>query len=394
MGEGTVVGPGGNDENVAVKFDAVQAPIKIGLKQLRKNDPNTKPPDGVLLGTYIGRGAVNGCDCNYTLRLNDKNLFWIDYKLQPPVKTAPPDEQFHADGRFDIEGDKLKATFGGLPGQRRQGQVWEFDVVVSGPVKNLMREGVTLKHQGDETQSAHGQKPKDKKPKMKLGPYISPDFERTPEGKGIVDTCRYTITLIEDDQLWLDFESTSIIDCSKWHVEGPYEETSDTKIQYTVARRPWGGGPAIKTVLSLDMDIKAGTITFDDQKCVFHKGITSVEMKNVSQAKPEPKVPPKAETKAATTPATTTAPAPAPKAETKPATTPAATTAPAPAGEALTVEELKDEKVCKAKGVDPTIKEKYLSDADFQSLFNMAKADFAALPKWKQETAKKKHGLF
>merc|ERR1712232_247264 len=85
-------------------------------------------------------------------------------------------------------------AFGGLPGQARQGWVWDFDVVVSGPFKNLMREGVTLKPQGDlEASSTHGQKPKEKTHKMKLGPYISPEFERTPEGKGIVDTCRYTI---------------------------------------------------------------------------------------------------------------------------------------------------------------------------------------------------------
>jgi hypothetical protein len=390
---GTVVGPG-SSENVAVKFEVVEAPIKVGISQIRKNDPDAKPLDGILLGTYIGQGSVNGSDCQYTLRLNNKNVFWLDYKRQPPVKSAPPDEQFHADGRFDIEGDKIKATFGGLPGQLRQGQIWEFDVVVNGSLKNLMREGVTLKHQGDETQSVQGKNPKEKKHRMKLGTYVSADFERTPEGKGIVDTCSYTITLLEDDQLWLDFETKSKIDSSKWHVEGPYEETLDTKIQYTVARRPWGGGPAVKTVLSLDMDLKAGTITFDGQTCAIKEDITSVEMENVSQALP--KAVSKAEPKAATVPAALTAP---PKTESKTetkavTTTPAATTAPAPIGEALTVEQLKDEKVCKANGVDPAAKEKHLSDADFQSIFNMTKPEFAALPKWKQETAKKKHGLF
>jgi len=181
--------------------------------------------------------------------------------------------------------------------------------------------------------------------------------------------------LLEDDQLWLDFESRSKIDSSKWHCEGPYEETSDTKIQYTVKSTPWGGGgPAAKTELSFDIDIKAGTITHDGQKCAFQADITSVDMANVSQAKPEPKAPPKVETKVATKPA--------------------ATTAAMPAGEALTLDQLKDEQVCKAKGVDPAVKETYLSDADFQELFKMPKAEFAALPKWRQETAKKKHGLF
>lgn len=368
--QGTVVGPGTSDK-VAVKFLNFKAVIKIDLTSLSKSVPDMTPPDGVPLGTYIGHGSVNGCDAHYTLKLNEKKLFWLDYKSQPPAPTAPA-EQWHADGRFDVAGDKVKATFGGLPGQGRQGQVWEFDVVVRGCEKLLMHEGVTLGPQPD-TKPAPFEKPKEKVNKMKLGPYISPDFERTPDGKRITDTCRYTITLLEDNQLWLDFESRSKIDSSKWHCEGPYEETSDTTIQYKVEARPYGGGPAQNSVLSLDMDLKAGTITFDGQKCAFQGGITSVEMENVSQAKPDPK--------------------PAPKAEDKAAPTPSAAT-PAAAGETLTLEQLKDEKTWKAKGLDPANKETYLSDAEFQSLFGMGKAEFATQPKWKKETAKKKHGLY
>ncbi|XP_047202715.1 advillin [Girardinichthys multiradiatus] len=46
------------------------------------------------------------------------------------------------------------------------------------------------------------------------------------------------------------------------------------------------------------------------------------------------------------------------------------------------------------KGVDPSEKEKHLSDADFSSLFGMTKDNFASLPQWKQLNLKKKTGLF
>ncbi|XP_069067156.1 villin-like protein [Pleurodeles waltl] len=45
-------------------------------------------------------------------------------------------------------------------------------------------------------------------------------------------------------------------------------------------------------------------------------------------------------------------------------------------------------------GVDPTRKEKYLSEVDFASIMGMSKAEFYTLPKWKQQTLKKQHGLF
>ncbi|KAM4740369.1 advillin [Anableps anableps] len=46
------------------------------------------------------------------------------------------------------------------------------------------------------------------------------------------------------------------------------------------------------------------------------------------------------------------------------------------------------------EGVDPSEKEKHLSDADFASLFGMSKDDFASLPQWKQLKLKKEKGLF
>ena len=44
--------------------------------------------------------------------------------------------------------------------------------------------------------------------------------------------------------------------------------------------------------------------------------------------------------------------------------------------------------------VDPTKKEAALSDAQFKETFDMTKAEFYALPKWKQQQKKKDAGLF
>ncbi|XP_061584561.1 advillin [Cololabis saira] len=46
------------------------------------------------------------------------------------------------------------------------------------------------------------------------------------------------------------------------------------------------------------------------------------------------------------------------------------------------------------EGVDPTQKEKHLSNADFASIFGISKDDFVNLPQWKQLKMKKEKGLF
>ncbi|XP_070694342.1 advillin [Pempheris klunzingeri] len=46
------------------------------------------------------------------------------------------------------------------------------------------------------------------------------------------------------------------------------------------------------------------------------------------------------------------------------------------------------------EGVDPTQKEKHLSDSDFADMFGITKDDFASLPQWKQLNMKKEKGLF
>uniref|UniRef100_A0AAX7VK62 HP domain-containing protein n=1 Tax=Astatotilapia calliptera TaxID=8154 RepID=A0AAX7VK62_ASTCA len=46
------------------------------------------------------------------------------------------------------------------------------------------------------------------------------------------------------------------------------------------------------------------------------------------------------------------------------------------------------------EGVDPTQKEDYLSDLDFENLLSTTRADFQRLPKWRQNDLKKKAGIF
>jgi len=46
------------------------------------------------------------------------------------------------------------------------------------------------------------------------------------------------------------------------------------------------------------------------------------------------------------------------------------------------------------EGVDPSKLESYLNDDDFQDVMEMTKADFYALPSWKQNQLRKKNGLF
>ncbi|KAM6946489.1 advillin [Lycodopsis pacificus] len=46
------------------------------------------------------------------------------------------------------------------------------------------------------------------------------------------------------------------------------------------------------------------------------------------------------------------------------------------------------------EGVDATQKEKYLSDSDFNDVFEITKDDFASMPQWKQLNMKKEKGMF
>lgn len=73
----------------------------------------------------------------------------------------------------------------------------------------------------------------------------------------------------------------------------------------------------------------------------------------------------------------------------EPAAEPVAPAAASP-GTTYSYEQLKSP----TAGVDPTRKEEYLDDSEFLELFGVDKVSFAALPKWKKDTQKKKLGLF
>lgn len=48
----------------------------------------------------------------------------------------------------------------------------------------------------------------------------------------------------------------------------------------------------------------------------------------------------------------------------------------------------------KSDGIDPTKKENYLDDVEFEKLFAMTRAAFGELKLWKQQDLKKKAGLY
>ncbi|CAI5715495.1 unnamed protein product [Peronospora farinosa] len=60
------------------------------------------------------------------------------------------------------------------------------------------------------------------------------------------------------------------------------------------------------------------------------------------------------------------------------------------AGETFSYEQLK----AGVEGIDITVKENYLTDAEFQTVMEMSKDEFAKLPKWKKQAKKKETGLF
>jgi len=60
----------------------------------------------------------------------------------------------------------------------------------------------------------------------------------------------------------------------------------------------------------------------------------------------------------------------------------------------LPLASLTDAEAWKSKGVDPSRREMYLSDADFMETFGMSKAEFDKMPKWKQTVQKQEKKLF
>ena len=83
----------------------------------------------------------------------------------------------------------------------------------------------------------------------------------------------------------------------------------------------------------------------------------------------------------------------APAAEPSPAPAPARAPAPAPAGDGSTYS-LAELQAGTPAGIEPGRKENALNDEDFEETFKMSRDDFAALPKWKRDKAKKDANIF
>lgn len=83
----------------------------------------------------------------------------------------------------------------------------------------------------------------------------------------------------------------------------------------------------------------------------------------------------------------------APQAQDPAAPAPAAP-AVVPLAEAMTLEELQNPDIWKARGINATSREQMLSDVDFQSAFGVSKEDFGKLPAWKRAQKKRELKLF
>lgn len=187
----------------------------------------------------------------------------------------------------------------------------------------------------------------------------------------------YSVKLMSEGQCWVDYTSQTPIATSTWHVEGSYtEERVDGKtksVAFEVKARPFGGGPEPGSVLELAVEPgdTHEVLVIEGVKCVLQIGVPEYEIQEMMRPKP--------------------APAPAPEPAPAPA---AAKTEPEAPSEFLSLEELQNADVWKAKGIDAGKREMFLPDSDFATLFGMGKSDFEALPKWKRDKAKKDHGLF
>ena len=58
------------------------------------------------------------------------------------------------------------------------------------------------------------------------------------------------------------------------------------------------------------------------------------------------------------------------------------------------LEELLNKEFCKSNGIDYCKREIYLSDQDFENIFQMKKEEFDQLKPWKKNSLKRKYKLF
>lgn len=60
----------------------------------------------------------------------------------------------------------------------------------------------------------------------------------------------------------------------------------------------------------------------------------------------------------------------------------------------LTLSDLINPEIWRARGVNPTEREQHLCDAEFIEVFGVQRLEFYKLPKWKRDAEKRKRGLF
>jgi paxillin len=233
------------------------------------------------------------------------------------------------------------------------------------------------------------------KSQLKQGQYVG---EGPGEG-GPDAVTRYAVQLLENGIGWFDWTSKNKINTSSWHVEGAFEEKANGE---------WGSsrvcvGLQIKVNMSTGGPFTSGSVVEMDVKreasgeySIVYQGV-SLPFQSGEVVKPPP-------VKEYVIPAATGAGsvealnkqvnAEAAKEGKADAVAEVAIVSAKEATFTLTLAELKDASVWKARGVDPACREQYLSTDEFAEHFKVTKGVFEAMPKWKKDKLKKEKGLF
>ncbi|CAK9105648.1 unnamed protein product [Durusdinium trenchii] len=292
-------------------------------------------------------------------------------------------------------------------------------------------------HSGD--RPVMGEEAPEQEPSVKLGKYVGRKSDHSCPG----DHVTWEILLLPEGACRI--ECRSELSPSKggtqaWQVEGTWIEEDDDVVVTITKEDPLGGPKCDRDIeLSVDDDV----LTFKGAKCQwtspppdeFLEAMAALSLKELKAkaigfgldptgciereeflellrrgrdagvlkeavAAPSPTSPASAASGSVSKPEAsvpTESPSPSPVASSGKAAEAASTTSAAaeeiPEG-CYSLEQLTDKRTWEKLDVVSTERETYLPDGIFQQLFGMSKADFAKMPKWKKENAKKKHGLF
>lgn len=407
--------------------------------------------------------------------LLEKRLCWVDYTSKGKINT----ESYHTEGSYVIEKEDgkelVRYEVGGLPGQGRQGQKFEFEIVREKKTTfKLVRNGVSVLPQADALENsklcAKCEKPMSGKVVTHngeaycekcfvcdgCGAALTGPFAKQADGRklcakcvpkkvceGCGEPCVKQAMGIGNDKFYHtdcfkcavcevslagggQFRKLDIYlvckDCSKLpkdEAKAKAEANCEASGKWPLAKSLPQGDSTLSSSTGAASPTAAGSPTAADS----NKGDAEADAKRAAEEKEKAEKAKEVKAKADAA-ATETADAEAKKmAEAKAAAdakkaAEAKAKADAEAKEAadakaaaeasaavdanlkapseltLTLQELKDESVWKAAGVDGSCKELYLSDGDFSTTIGMSKEDFGKLPKWKQINKRKEVGLF